>query len=250
MIHRKSTRLRDEVDYLQSSDKESSLPPSFSKHLEIISKEDVQILRKERDHLLDKFSEMEAENLSGRIHTSKMQDQIDALNTKKYELEEQLKYALSHKFDFNSTSSSIEPNSPDSTKPPPPYILEKTFRKSGASTQLIGGNRSSFTPIVLKSQVPFLIDNLRTTNDAFIDHNTQQENRKQIKNDFNLGRLDGLVSSPNRTSKIRVADSKKIAAILLETNPIELQRHLLTLTVQNQVSFFICLNKINPINVK
>lgn len=238
MIHRKSTRLRDEVDYLQSSDKESSLPPSFSKHLETISKEDVQILRKERDHLLDKFSEMEAENLSGRIHTSKMQDQIDVLIKTKYELEEQLKYALSHKFDFNSTSS-IEPNSPDSTKPPP-YIIEKNFRKSGASTQFIGGNRSSFTPIVLKSQVPFLVDNLRTTNDAFID-NTQQIYNKQMKNDFNLGRLDGLISSPNRTNKIRVADSKKIAAILLETNPIELQRHLLTLTVQNQVSFFYIL---------
>lgn len=59
---------------------------------------------------------------------------------------------------------------------------------------------------------------------------------KQLKNDFNLGRLDGLVSSPNRCNKVRVADSKKIAAILLETNIIELQRHLLTITVQNQVS--------------
>lgn len=59
---------------------------------------------------------------------------------------------------------------------------------------------------------------------------------KQLKNDYNLGRLDGLVSSPNRCSKVRVADSKKIAAILLETNIIELQRHLLTITVQNQVS--------------
>lgn len=229
MIHRKSTRLRDEVDYLQSSDKESSLPPSFSKHLEIISKEDIQILRKERDHLIDKFSEMEAENLSSRIHTSKMQDQIDALNTKKYELEEQLKYALCHKFDFNS--SLVEPNSQD-LKKSPPYIFENHFRKSG------GG----FTPIVLKSQVPFLVDNLKTKNDAFID-NTQQENTKQLKNDFNLGHLDGLVSSPNRTNKIRVADSKKIAAILLETNPIELQRHLLRLAVQNQVSFFFIEHK-------
>lgn len=53
---------------------------------------------------------------------------------------------------------------------------------------------------------------------------------------FQLGRLDGLVSSPNRYSKVRVADSRKIAAILLETNIVELQRHLLTNTVQNQVS--------------
>ena len=64
--------------------------------------------------------------------------------------------------------------------------------------------------------------------DAFIDP-------KQLKNEFNLGRLDGLVSSPNRSNKVRVADSRKIAAILLETNIVELQRHLLTITVQNQV---------------
>lgn len=60
--------------------------------------------------------------------------------------------------------------------------------------------------------------------------------QQQNKLDYTLGRLDGLVSSPNRCSKVRVADSRKIAAILLETNIVELQRHLLTITVQNQVS--------------
>lgn len=35
-----------------------------------------------------------------------------------------------------------------------------------------------------------------------------------------------------------MTDSKKIAAILLETNIVELQRHLLTITVQNQVGHF------------
>lgn len=53
---------------------------------------------------------------------------------------------------------------------------------------------------------------------------------------FILGRLDGLVSSPNRCNKVRMTDSRKIAAILLETNTVELQRHLLTITIQNQVS--------------
>jgi hypothetical protein len=57
-----------------------------------------------------------------------------------------------------------------------------------------------------------------------------------VKNDLNLGRLDGLVSSPNRTGKVNATDSNKITAILLETNIVELQRHLLTITVQNQVS--------------
>lgn len=54
--------------------------------------------------------------------------------------------------------------------------------------------------------------------------------------DFVLGRLDGLVSSPNRCYKVRMTDSRKIAAILLETNTVELRRHLLTITIQNQVS--------------
>lgn len=52
-----------------------------------------------------------------------------------------------------------------------------------------------------------------------------------------LGRLDALLGTPpaNRLQKVRSLDSQKIAAILLETNIVELQRHLLTVTVQNQV---------------
>lgn len=51
-----------------------------------------------------------------------------------------------------------------------------------------------------------------------------------------LGRLDGIVSTPgDRNTKCRVTDSKRFAAILLETSVIELRRHLLTLTVKNQV---------------
>lgn len=87
---------------------------------------------------------------------------------------------------------------------------------------------STFSPVVVRSS-------------QHHHHQHQQSqlasaDAKQLKNDFNLGRLDGLVSSPNRSSKVRVADSNKIAAILLETNIVELQRHLLTITVQNQVS--------------
>lgn len=53
-----------------------------------------------------------------------------------------------------------------------------------------------------------------------------------------LGHLDGVVSTPGgRYSKCRLIDSKRFAAILLETSVVELQRHLLTLTVQNQVCY-------------
>lgn len=52
-----------------------------------------------------------------------------------------------------------------------------------------------------------------------------------------LGRLDGVLGGLTNIPKVRqIKDPKKIAAILLETNIVELQRHLLTITVQNQVS--------------
>lgn len=93
-------------------------------------------------------------------------------------------------------------------------------------------NLNTFSPVIVKS----------SSQQQQQQHSQKSQlknaaNIKQLKNDFNLGRLDGLVSSPDRCSKVRVADSNKIAAILLETNIVELQRHLLTITIQNQVSF-------------
>ncbi|XP_026315280.1 uncharacterized protein LOC113226763 isoform X2 [Hyposmocoma kahamanoa] len=50
-----------------------------------------------------------------------------------------------------------------------------------------------------------------------------------------LGRLDSALHAPAPMPKVPVPDSKKFAAILLESNPVELQRQLLTTTVQNQL---------------
>ncbi|XP_026732746.1 uncharacterized protein LOC113497401 [Trichoplusia ni] len=50
-----------------------------------------------------------------------------------------------------------------------------------------------------------------------------------------LGRLDVALDTPSRPPRVATPDSKKFAAILLESNPVELQRQLLTSTVQNQV---------------
>lgn len=101
-------------------------------------------------------------------------------------------------------------------------------------------NNTTFSAVIVKpsgsSQLPnskSMIDS-DTKNELFSDATTMQSNKQQ--QEYTLGRLDGLVSSPNRCSKVRVADSRKIAAILLETNIVELQRHLLTITIQNQVS--------------
>ncbi|XP_037050945.1 DEP domain-containing protein DDB_G0279099 isoform X3 [Bradysia coprophila] len=267
VIHRKSTRLREEVDHLQKLEREkfrnsgnsTGMSAMFHSQLDRLSKDDVHVLRSERDRLLNKLSEMEAETRAGRLKVDMMHDELEALHSVKRDLEEQLKLALSQKIDINSrihdmhqqfVSKSI-PSSPESTKPrllmpssvrklstdstTPTPILTTTATTTtstatthhpnnvqGTSThQLISSRLSSattFTPIKLTS------DNY----DMFAD-------AKHLKNELNLGRLDGLVSSPNRSCRVRMTDSKKIAAILLETNTVELQRHLLTLTVQNQV---------------
>lgn len=184
-----------------------------------MSKENVQILRKERDHLMDKMGDMEAEFLASRIKESKLHEQLKELQLTKVELEEQLKAAMSQKHELNrqqdddsskSRSSSdtvispIAKNRPNSTFQPIPIRPQKLLK-------------SSSTDESLASSAP---------------------NTKQLKDELNqLGRLDGLISNPNsKLNRVRVPDSKKIAAILLETNIVELQRHLLTITVQNQVS--------------
>lgn len=91
---------------------------------------------------------------------------------------------------------------------------------------------STFQPIPVKPQRLF------HTSSAD-DLSSTPHTSKQQKDELNkLGRLDGLISNPlSKTNRVRVPDSKKIAAILLETNIVELQRHLLTITVQNQVSY-------------
>lgn len=261
VIHRKSTRLREEVEYLQNIEKEqsrtNSIPPSFLNQLERLSKDDVQVLRKERDHLLDKLAEMEAETIASRIRASQAEEKLDALTYAKREVEEQLKIALSQKIEVNTrihdlhqeyvSNQKSEPSSSDLTTtssssklsgfiptnlPSKNNLQTSAFTVTATNTAIVSTPNqriTNFTPVVLKSS-----PSLQTTS-QLIDSNYI------IDSKMNLGRLDGIVSTPNRLVKVRVADSKKIAAILLEQNPIELQRHLLTVTFQNQVSvFFYC----------
>lgn len=114
-----------------------------------------------------------------------------------------------------------------------------TYHHSNVLGNKISSNSSAvtnntFSAVIVKSSTSSQLPNSKVDSDtkAELFGDTAQSS----KSEFTLGRLDGLVSSPNRCSKVRVADSRKIAAILLETNIVELQRHLLTITVQNQVS--------------
>lgn len=133
VIHRKSQRLRSEVDHLQSLENTSyrkqrpppppplplpesgavvaaaamgclsgsNIPSMFQKQLDRLSKEDVQILRKERDRLLEKLVEMETATLADRIKTSQLGNEVETLTLVKRDLEEQLKVAQSQKLELN-----------------------------------------------------------------------------------------------------------------------------------------------------
>lgn len=107
-----------------------------------------------------------------------------------------------------------------------------TDSRNAIISPIVNRPNSTFQPIPIKPQK---LLKLSSTDDSAASLATST---KQLKDELNqLGRLDGLISNPkSKLNKVRVPDSKKIAAILLETNIVELQRHLLTITVQNQVS--------------
>lgn len=220
VIHRRTSRLADEIDNYQKFGNRNAAgqSTSFQSQMNFMSKENVQILRKERDHLMDKMGDMEAEFLASRIKESKLHEQLQDLQRTKVELEEQLKAAMSQKQDLQRLSDDVSHQDESNISPVAPIAKPRP--------------NSSFQPIPIRPQ-----KHLKSSN-ADEQDEPSANNSKQLKDELNkLGRLDGLISNPNsKLNKVRVPDSKKIAAILLETNIVELQRHLLTITVQNQVS--------------
>lgn len=110
VIHRRTSRLSDEIDNYQKFGNRNGAgqsasamtdASSFQSQLNFMSKENVQILRKERDHLMDKMGDMEAEFLASRIKETKLHEQLKELQETKMELEEQLKSAMSQKYELN-----------------------------------------------------------------------------------------------------------------------------------------------------
>ncbi|EDX12915.1 uncharacterized protein LOC6728060 isoform X4 [Drosophila simulans] len=252
VIHRKSNRLREEVEHLQSyerqhvdaqktggedqgASKEGMTAQQFREQVERLNREDIKQLRKERDRLLDKLAEMEAETLTGRIKAAKMSDQVEELVGVKKDLEEQLKLAMAQKLELSSRVQQLQQqqqSKSSSSGSQSDYSSQRNFLSS-ATTVLSNGSRPSSNIISNNTFQPVVLD--QPAQEAF--HQSPGSDiplRKQQQQ--SLGRLDGIVSTPGtRNSKCRLTDSKRFAAILLETNVLELQRHLLTLTVQNQV---------------
>lgn len=126
MIHRRTSRLADEIDNYQKFSNRNiaagqsnaltvstasgggASSSSFQSQLNYVSKENVHLLRKERDSAMDNMSDMEAEVIASRIKESKLQEQIIELHTTKAELQEKLKAALSHKYELQCQNNEFD----------------------------------------------------------------------------------------------------------------------------------------------
>ncbi|XP_065156843.1 coiled-coil domain-containing protein 158-like isoform X2 [Atheta coriaria] len=193
VIHRKGTRLKDEVEALQGALRDQGdtrKESDFQRVLFHASADDVRNLRHERDMLLDRVAEMEAEVLAGRVHTSRLQEDLENLLSTKQDLEDQLRNVVSQSGEVNSRIHDLH--------------LQFVTKDADDRVQSACANK------------------------VCVSTSQRTISRR--------GRSDELdLALGDQQPKVALPDSKKIAAILKEYDPIVLQKHLLTSTVQNQV---------------
>ncbi|XP_017140875.2 uncharacterized protein LOC108154926 isoform X1 [Drosophila miranda] len=252
VIHRRSNRVLEKVELLQSKSCVDEAGASgltqkqFLEQVERLNREDFKQLRKERDQLLDKLAEMEAETLTARIKAAKMSDRMEEMISVKKDIEEQLKLALAQKLELSLRVQQLQlqQSKSSSSTSQSDYSSQRNFLSS-ATTVLSNGSRpsnsSSSNNFINSNNTfqPVIVDQPAAQEAAFHQSpgsDTTTATTTTTRRPPPLGRLDGIVSTPGaRNTKCRLTDSKRISAILLETNVLELQRHLLTLSVQNQV---------------
>ncbi|KZC04988.1 hypothetical protein WN55_06004 [Dufourea novaeangliae] len=258
VIHRKGIRLREEVECLQGR-LESVAPEDLastdildavrevtclgSNRTTTITTEDgkedndrdsqVIALRREKEQLLDKVAELEAETISSRARAQELQSELAALSALKSGLEDRLRAGL------NESSSDILVPGAQRLQPIAPVVLSpksnsvsniksksSAFASVATSTK---AHKSRFRTRTIEKNV--LLD-VTAHNDALRDIDVEASvNERRAR----LGALDSVLVSPTRVAHVKDVDSKKIVAILREHSPLELQRHLITTTVHNQV---------------
>lgn len=242
-----------------------------------LGREEVRSLRKERDLLLDRLAEMEAEMLSSRARTSHLKNEIGALSSAKRELEDQLQSAMSQKTELNSRIHDLHlqfvrnPGSNVNGTLVKPVAVQSP-KRAGVVTQFISSQpvkptaSSCFTPVLSSSSQSeeklrepisqsrysksssgeskvFQSTDRSASGSAASDCASYSESSSHLtRSEFvgrnvKLGTLDGIISCPNEIPNfIRGIDPDvdRIAAVLKETDHVELQRHLLTSMAENK----------------
>jgi hypothetical protein len=267
LIHTKGTKLRLEVESLQDkyqnarrSRSLSDIPGESHEELQL----QIQGLHREKDLLLDRVTEMEAENLANLAQSNQLLAKLSVLAAEKRDLEDQLRAAISAKTELNSRIHDLHIQ----------FIGKQKLVKTPSKTSQLG-----FTPV--RSELMERLRDVSLTGGRQLDFNLEESPRpvdpvsqrlgeetpkncdapstrlaeplmssaeihtdrvKCVASDdrhrTKLGTLDGVVSTPKikmPCAKGVTPDKEKTAAILKETNVLELQRHLITTTYENQV---------------
>ncbi|KAL2736047.1 kinesin-related protein 3 isoform X1 [Vespula maculifrons] len=257
VIHRKGIRLREEVECLQgrlesvttedlaSSDVleavrkvthlDSTEHPNDTTDLELEKtngrESQVRVLRREKEQLLDKVAELEAETISSRARAQELQTELAALSALKTGLEDRLKAELNDS-DLLLTPGAqrLQPIAPVVSTTPKSATVGNIKSKSSAFASVSKTHKSRFRTRTIEKNV--LLDAV-----AHVDNERREIDIEAsvIERRARLGALDSVLVSPTRVTHVKDVDSGKIAAILRESSPLELQRHLITTTVHNQV---------------
>lgn len=265
VIHRKGIRLREEVECLQGrlesvasedlgstdildavrkvaclEDEKAAAAVGSSEQGSKEDNEDgkdsqVIALRREKEELLDKVAELEAETISSRARAQELQSELAALSALKTGLEDRLRAGLAE------TSSDIRVPGAQRLQPITPALPTLLSTPKSNNVSNIKSKSSAFAPVATSTTKAHK-NRFRTRTiekNVLLDvtgrHDIDVEasvNERRAR----LGALDSVLVSPTRVAHVKDVDSKKIAAILRENSPLELQRHLITTTVHNQVN--------------
>ncbi|PBC30420.1 hypothetical protein APICC_09816 [Apis cerana cerana] len=269
VIHRKGIRLREEVECLQGRlESVASEDLGSTDILDAVRKvacledekatgvgsseqgskadengdssKDSQViaLRREKEQLLDKVAELEAETISSRARAQELQSELAALSALKTGLEDRLRAGLA------DTCSDIRVPGAQRLQPITPALPTLLSTPKSNNVGNIKSKSSAFAPVATSTtkahknrfrtrtiEKNVLLD-VTARNDELRDIDVEASvNERRAR----LGALDSVLVSPTRVAHVKDVDSKKIAAILRENSPLELQRHLITTTVHNQV---------------
>lgn len=269
VIHRKGIRLREEVECLQGRlesvtteelastdvleavrkvaglsnadrtighgnivDESVDLQQQDSRDPQVIA------LRREKEQLLDKVAELEAETISSRARAQELQTELAALSALKTGLEDRLRAGLTENgLEILAPGAQrLQPIVPVISSPKNNTNISNIKSKSSAFASVAGSpgskaHKSRFRTRTIEKNV--ILDAVgRNDEPRNIDIDIEASvNERRAR----LGALDSILVSPTRVANVKDVDSRKIAAILREHSPLELQRHLITTTVHNQV---------------
>ncbi|XP_018361673.1 PREDICTED: uncharacterized protein LOC108760307 [Trachymyrmex cornetzi] len=269
VIHRKGIRLREEVECLQGRLESVATEELVSTDvLEAVRKitglgdtdrtigcngnvddgsvdpqqqnsRDPQViaLRREKEQLLDKVAELEAETISSRARAQELQTELAALSALKTGLEDRLRAGLTENASEILTPGvqRLQPIAPVISSPKNANVTS-IKSNSSAFVSVTGSpgskaHKSRFRTRTIEKNVLLDVvgcnDEMRNV-DIDVEANVNERRAR-------LGALDSILVSPTRVTHVKDVDSRKIAAILREHSPLELQRHLITTTVHNQV---------------